>query len=150
MYRPMRPRDSETLRLFGVSDKASRKWIPCGHTSQSEVDHCRERDGVLLFTLRVVGGSDHDVAHVNVEFSESVPNLKHLSRVGRNQTEVRVPDSSRCLQRGNRIKHVFDSPGNALGRSTRLLRMLVSDVDANLGLVSQRRSLAADGCSNRL
>jgi hypothetical protein len=48
----------------------------------------------LSFTLRVVGGSDHDVAHVNVEFSELVPNLKHLPSVGRNYAEVRGPDSS--------------------------------------------------------
>jgi hypothetical protein len=83
----MRLRESETLRLFGVSDKASRKWIPCGHTSQSEVDHCREEDDVVHFTLRVVGGSDHDVAHVNVEFSELVPNLEYLPSVGRKYTQ---------------------------------------------------------------
>jgi hypothetical protein len=51
MYRPLRLRESATLRLFGVSDEANGKWIPCGHTSQSEVDHWREEDGVPLFYL---------------------------------------------------------------------------------------------------
>jgi hypothetical protein len=39
------------------------------------------------FTLPVVGGSDHEGAHVNAEFSELVPDLEYLSRVGRNYGE---------------------------------------------------------------
>jgi hypothetical protein len=113
---------------FGASDKPNRDWIPHGHTSQSEVDDCGGEDDVLLFTLRVV----------NVGFPELVPNLEYLPRVGRNYTEVRGLDSSRCRQGGNEIKHVLDIPCNslglgciALGRSTRLLRVLASDIDIN-------------------